>query len=58
VLVIVATLEALTAVTGSTITNISYIEPLNNSEVRAFDSQTNSLLKIDLDYAAFPISIE
>jgi hypothetical protein len=36
---------------------LTFIEPINDNTLRAFDSQANALLNIRVDYAAFPISV-
>ena len=57
VLVIVAEKEDIALATGDILSNFTYVEPLAEDSIRAFDAQTNSLLEIRLQYAAFPITI-
>ena len=55
--VIVAERQDIELATGDPLSNFSWVEPLDEINIRAFDSQTNSLLEIRLQYAAFPITI-
>lgn len=56
--VVVASRSKIIAATGNSLADLTYVEPLNNNKVRAFDSQSNALLSIELEYAAFPITVK
>lgn len=58
VVVVVADVSDIENATGSTLAAFHYIEPLDESRVRAFDTQTSSLIAINLGYAAIPVRIE
>jgi hypothetical protein len=55
VVVVVASLTKIISATGGSLVDITYLEPLDDRNLRAFDTQSNALLAIDLEYAAFPI---
>ena len=57
VLVIVAEKEDIALATGDVVSNFTYVEPLDETNIRAFDAQTTSLLEIRLQYVALPITI-
>lgn len=46
------------AATGSSLADFTYVEPLSEVDVRAFDRQSSTLLKIQLDYAPLPRRIQ
>ncbi|MBI4582799.1 MAG: hypothetical protein HY717_02020 [Planctomycetes bacterium] len=37
--------------------NLTFMEPIDDYTLRAFDSQANALINIRVDYAAFPVSV-
>lgn len=55
VVVIVADNQAIGEATSSQLAELTYIEPLDENNIRAFDVVSNSLVEIRLDYAAFPV---
>jgi hypothetical protein len=57
VLVIVADKDEIALATGDVLSDFTYMEPLDATSLRAFDSQTTSLVEIRLQYAAFPLTI-
>ena len=54
-LVIVLTRADLISATREAVADLTFVEPLNDREVRAFDSASASLLHIRLDYRALPV---
>lgn len=57
VVVVVASADEIKVVTGDPIANLTYVEPLDDNNVRAFDSRTTSLLEFRIGYTAFPVRI-
>jgi len=55
--VITANRDQIGFATLSTISDLTYTRPLDINRVRAFDAQSVSLLSIDLNYTAFPVSV-
>ncbi len=37
--------------------DLTFMEPIDDNTLRAFDSQANALINIRVDYAAFPVSV-
>jgi len=58
VVVVVASAAEIKVVTGDPIANITYIEPLDETNVRAFDTRTTSLLEFRLGYTALPVRVD
>ncbi len=58
VVVVVADVSEIGVATDDTLADITYIEPLDDNNVRAFDTRSSSLIEFQLDYAAFPISVK
>ncbi|MBI4601721.1 MAG: hypothetical protein HY721_07155 [Planctomycetes bacterium] len=57
VVTIVATKQSIADVTGNPLSELTYIEPIDENRVRAFDALSSSLIEIRLDYAAIPIRV-
>lgn len=55
VVVVVASAAELSVVTNDPLSNLTYLEPLDDNNLRAFDSRTMSLLEVQLGYSAFPV---
>ena len=58
VVVVVSTRVDISSATGQVIADFTYLEPLDENSIRAFDVQSNSLLEVRLQYAAFPITVQ
>ncbi len=58
VVVVVANAAEISVVTNDPIADLTYIEPLDNNNVRAFDLRTTSILDFRIEYVAFPVSVQ
>ena len=57
VVVVVANKQAIGDATGQPLANFTFLEPLDDNNLRAFDAQSNSLIEIRIEYAAFPVEV-
>ena len=58
VVVVVASSSEISVVTKDAINDFTYIEPLDDNNVRVFDFRTMSLLDFKIEYTAFPITAQ
>lgn len=56
--VVAADRQTITTQTGASLADLTYIEALTDVDVRAFDTAATALLKVVLEYNAFPIQIK
>ncbi len=54
--IVTATRETLTAYLGSSVVELSYVEPIDENEIRAFDTQSSKLLRMRVVPTPFPLS--